>query len=340
MKRLRAKPSRRAWQAASTACRGPVGRRQAPCHVTRSALPQGLITVTSHGLTSATADASVQFITSQATSRIDDSLRTWVSSNGGYIHTSLRLVDVASCGCRGIVATAPISFADAAEQPVIIVPESLYLSSDGARELLAAADSQRSGFGLFRSKPEPLPGTVAVALALAVERARGEDSFWRPYVASLPSEVQCGWALHGSQLASILEELEARGIDRAKGWADEVRQARAGVERWARRAVEQYGKLLPAKVDVDDMVWAMSQVGLRDGAGLPCVRRWKFATWRAAADRHVPGPPSHRGIAEHTPSTATHSAHKLQIGHVFHNLGRPVTLACWSEAGALPLLRS
>ncbi len=261
MKCLRAKPSRRAAQAASTACRGPIGRCRTPCHVTRLASPQGLTTVTSHGLTSTTADASVQFTTSQATSSIDDKLRAWVSSNGGNIHSSLRLVDVASCGCRGVVATAPISFAEAAEQPVLIVPERLYLSSDVAREILRAADSRRTGFGLFRSKPEPLPGTVAVALALAVERARGEDSFWRPYVASLPIEVQCGWALNGSQLTSVLEELEARGMDGARGWADEARQARAGVERWARRAVEQYGKLLPVKVDVDDMVWAMSQVG-------------------------------------------------------------------------------
>ena len=62
-------------------------------------------------------------------------LRSWIKSKGGAIHPHLRLVELAPCGCRGIIATAPIE----ANRPAVQIPLTCRLTPAVALELLQPA---------------------------------------------------------------------------------------------------------------------------------------------------------------------------------------------------------
>jgi hypothetical protein len=62
-------------------------------------------------------------------------LRSWIKSKGGAIHPNLRLVEHAPCGCRGIVATAPIE----GNRPVVQIPLTCRLTPAVALDLLQPA---------------------------------------------------------------------------------------------------------------------------------------------------------------------------------------------------------
>lgn len=57
-----------------------------------------------------------------ATRAVERSLREWITAHGGFIHTSIRLTDNAPCGCRGVVASSPLTREDV-EDPILVVPE-------------------------------------------------------------------------------------------------------------------------------------------------------------------------------------------------------------------------
>ncbi len=76
--------------------------------------------------TSTVAAAATQPTTNDSsrssTSNDLQALRSWLASEGGYLHPSLVLVDVAPCGCRGVVAGGgPVTLADLEEGGPLVV---------------------------------------------------------------------------------------------------------------------------------------------------------------------------------------------------------------------------
>jgi len=48
--------------------------------------------------------------------------------------------------------------------------------------------------------------TELLALYMAMERRRGEASFWAPYIRSLPLQVPCAWAMKPNVAAAALKQ--------------------------------------------------------------------------------------------------------------------------------------
>ncbi|GIL45864.1 hypothetical protein Vafri_3000 [Volvox africanus] len=184
---------------------------------------------------------------------VDASLRSWIQIHGGAVGKTLRLVDNAPCGCRGIITTASLPSELVQAVPLILVPESLYMTTDNARKLLQPLESKRFGLSFWHKE---LPGAVQLAVLLAMERRRGEDSFWAPYIRSLPSDVPCAWALCDDDLQKMLAALGPGAED----WSHAVAAARSSVHQRAEHAVKRYGKHLLAELSVEDVVWALGQV--------------------------------------------------------------------------------
>jgi hypothetical protein len=187
---------------------------------------------------------------------VDVSLRSWIHSHGGAVWSSLRVTDNAPCGCRGVITTAALTVEHARTSPLILVPEKLYMTTDDARELLQKLDLKRTGLSFWRHE---LPGAVQLAVLLALERQRGEASFWAPYIRSLPPVVPCAWALPQEQLRAALEALGPGAED----WGPAVDAAQAVMCKRAEHAVKQYGKHLPGELSVEDVAWALGQVRYR-----------------------------------------------------------------------------
>ncbi|KAG2432957.1 hypothetical protein HXX76_008685 [Chlamydomonas incerta] len=217
-----------------------------------------------------------------------------MTAHGGFVHPSIRLTDNAPCGCRGVVAASQLTHEDVESEPLIVVPERLYLTADDARAVLRQLDAklQRSGSnggspssprgpaapgpggGLFsglrlplwgvgggRSRADlnssqALPAVAQLGLLVAVERARGEQSFWAPYIRSLPAAPSCAWALPPQQLRAALAAVGPA----AAGWEAAVERARGGVYGRAEAVVRMYGRHLDVELDVEDVVWGMGQV--------------------------------------------------------------------------------
>ncbi|EFJ52359.1 hypothetical protein VOLCADRAFT_116001 [Volvox carteri f. nagariensis] len=127
------------------------------------------------------------------------------------------------------------------------------MTTDHARQLLQPLESKRFGLSFWRKE---LPGAVQLALLLAVERQRGDRSFWAPYIRSLPAAVPCAWALSDQDLRLALAAVGPG----AEGWEQAVSVARRGVYQRAEHVVQRYGKHLPVELSVDDVTWALGQV--------------------------------------------------------------------------------
>ena len=117
-------------------------------------------------------------------------LASFVRRHGGRVHRSLALADPAPCGSRGLVAAQPIPETDARTGPLVVVPASLEINAARARTAMANVP----GIGELDN------GAVVVLwlAALDAERRRSrEDTFWGPYLRSLPQdilELPNGWA--------------------------------------------------------------------------------------------------------------------------------------------------
>jgi hypothetical protein len=182
-----------------------------------------------------------------------DRLREWVEAHGGAVHPALRLADRASCGARGLVAAAPLP----PDAPAIAVPEALLLTTDAGAERLGLPPAAAAGF-------DALPVELQLALLLATERARGEASFWAPFLATLPPRPPCAWAMPAAELDAALAGLGARATG---GWraavADAARAVAVGVERALAAAAPRGGGALSAA----ELRWALGQVASRSYGG-------------------------------------------------------------------------
>jgi len=110
----------------------------------------------------------------------------WIRDHGGYVHESLRVVEEAPCGARGVVTTENL----APGTPLFIVPEHLYITCQDARRVLGLT------FKLRRNLPDldQLPNSLQLAILVAAERAKGATSRWYPYLNSLPQQPCNIWA--------------------------------------------------------------------------------------------------------------------------------------------------
>ncbi|KXZ46517.1 hypothetical protein GPECTOR_43g954 [Gonium pectorale] len=127
------------------------------------------------------------------------------------------------------------------------------MTTDDARQLLSPLGAKRFTLSFWQRE---LPAVVQLAILLAVERRRGDESFWAPYIRSLPDYVPCAWAWGDQELGGALAALGPW----AAGWEPAVASARRGVRQRAEEAVKRYGRHLPGGVAIDDVVWAMGQV--------------------------------------------------------------------------------
>ncbi|KAG2501281.1 hypothetical protein HYH03_001083 [Edaphochlamys debaryana] len=138
------------------------------------------------------------------------------------------------------------------------------MTTDQAREMLSSLAAVRSDLA---GGAKELPAAAQLGLLLAVERRRGDDSFWAPYIRSLPDDVPCGWALSKQQLTATLDALRPTLGARLEGWAPAAERAGKGVEAVAEAAVKRYGRHLEGDLDVADVVWGMGQVLSRSFGG-------------------------------------------------------------------------
>lgn len=164
------------------------------------------------------------------------------------------------------MATEAISRSEAAQRPMIAVPEALLLTTEVATErlgpLLAEARQperrrRQPWWALGRQQQQDgdrLDPTLLLALLLATERGKGPASYWQPYIAALPEEPPCGWALGESDLAAALATLGRQ----ADGWEPLVRAAAAAVQQQCDAAAGAYGPALG--VTAADVRWALGQV--------------------------------------------------------------------------------
>lgn len=55
---------------------------------------------------------------------------------------------------------------------------------------------------------QDLDAVLPLALFLAHERNKGQDSFWQPYLALLPEQPGCAWLMPPAQLSDALEAVQ------------------------------------------------------------------------------------------------------------------------------------
>ena len=84
------------------------------------------------------------------------------------------------------------------------VPQKLYMTvPDANKRLSGRATMARLPF-------HRLSGFDKLAFFLAFERRRGERSFWYPYIAALPDDNPCAWALTDSELESTIAAFDPK----------------------------------------------------------------------------------------------------------------------------------
>ena len=55
---------------------------------------------------------------------------------------------------------------------------------------------------------QDLDAVLPLALFLASERNKGQDSFWQPYLGLLPEQPGCAWLMAPAQLAEALKTVK------------------------------------------------------------------------------------------------------------------------------------
>jgi hypothetical protein len=169
------------------------------------------------------------------------------------------------------VAADNISLQTTQQQPLIAVPERLLMTCEvAARQLGQVVQRERPERRWWmprKQQQQQLPdSTLLLALLVASERAKGKSSAWAPYIASLPDDAPCVWALDQQQLDAELAQLGSM----AKGWAPKVQAAAAGVQRTAEAAAAAWGAELG--LTAADVRWGLGQVMSRSyGSGESCT---------------------------------------------------------------------
>ncbi|KAI9366062.1 hypothetical protein DFJ73DRAFT_806937 [Zopfochytrium polystomum] len=217
-------------------------------------------------------------------------LLAWATSNGANItNLSLTLTPTPSNPTlRGAIVTAPLTPGDsiASLPPALILSESVARASPLGRTLAAflkrhphrLADLQTTPSAASASAPQRDPylaGVLVLAAFLASERARGEASFWWPYIASLPDKfgLPLEWPrevrerlLGRSAVAFVVEAREGqlrRGVEVVNDALEEEES------RKREKRVKTVGKAARVEMDggwrikFEDMLWAYSVVASR-----------------------------------------------------------------------------
>ena len=173
------------------------------------------------------------------------------------------------------MAAEPIPLHEAAQHPLVAIPESLLMTADAAQQRLGPALARQQQQAarrrpwwqllppLAQQQRRQLDPTLLLALLLASERRKGAASFWAPYIAALPEEVPCGWALAPDQLTAALGALGPQ----AAAWRAPVEAAAASVAQRCEAAAAAYGQELGG-LGAEELRWALGQVVSRCfGAG-------------------------------------------------------------------------
>ena len=163
------------------------------------------------------------------------------------VHPSIELVDVAGCGARGLVINQSLDLDSITGVPLILLPEDLVISSDVAR----------AGFISYEKKGAApmadLDDASALALLISHEfTVDSENSFYRPYLDSLPSRPSCAW-LNPSLADQDLESMVAKGrlsAEESLKWRQEVERYRISMEAHAEAVSNRYKSLFPITPDL------------------------------------------------------------------------------------------
>ncbi|GIL76511.1 hypothetical protein Vretimale_6026 [Volvox reticuliferus] len=133
-----------------------------------------------------------------------DALRRWIQDHGGFVHESISVTSATQCGSRGLVANAAIGLDQLEAGSLVVVPRALHLDNGAAVAAVCPQLGSGTRQDAFR---EQLGQLQQVACCLAVERAKGSESFWLPYVRTLPGMPPNPWLLTDADLAEVLEEM-------------------------------------------------------------------------------------------------------------------------------------
>ncbi len=100
-----------------------------------------------------------------------------------------------------------------------------------------------------------------LAVMLAHERLEGPDSFYEPYVSSLPISAPCAWSMPAEELDAKLDALRARLGERGvEAWRGEVQRNRSAMQRHAEGAESRYRRHLGSSFTAEAFFWAMGMV--------------------------------------------------------------------------------
>eukprot|EP00193_Tetraselmis_chui_P015526 CAMPEP_0177778182 /NCGR_PEP_ID=MMETSP0491_2-20121128/15810_1 /TAXON_ID=63592 /ORGANISM="Tetraselmis chuii, Strain PLY429" /LENGTH=265 /DNA_ID=CAMNT_0019297423 /DNA_START=342 /DNA_END=1140 /DNA_ORIENTATION=+ len=188
---------------------------------------------------------------------------------GGFVHEGIAVSYDTKCGDRGVVAVDEIPLEEAERCPLVIIPTSLYLSTDSATEILNGALGNDGrllkDFGRLR-KDEQL------AMLLAHERSKGGYSFYAPYIDMLPSKPPCAWLMDEEELDAKFQHLrESRKLD-CGTFRDLVTSTRSAMAKQSDTLAVRFGREL--SITSADIVWAMGQVlsrcfgNIQEGVGM------------------------------------------------------------------------
>lgn len=167
-------------------------------------------------------------------------------------------------------------------QPLISIPKKLHLDNQRAMLIL---DESLGGEGLHSE----LSQVQSVALALAIERRRSEGSFYRAYLASLPSNPPCPWlyiSLADTDEA-ILRVISNNGVREGlwlkaeNSWIGALRDSRSHFESLADEIIQVTRPssrsvrptTIASTIDIQEVLWCLAQVvsrslGSGDASGL------------------------------------------------------------------------
>ena len=154
------------------------------------------------------------------------------------------------------------------EEVLIRIPLSYQMTREVALNTLLPmipSDPQR------KDPLQELDDAALLVLLLAHERAVSRASKWMPYIASLPTEPQCGYSTHLRPY--FLDAVKAYGTELGvdtNGWPRELSKASKYAENIASGLARDYGSFIKAMEGVsvfDNLQWALCQVASRATAG-------------------------------------------------------------------------
>lgn len=154
------------------------------------------------------------------------------------------------------------------EEVLISIPLTYQMTRETALDTLLPlipSDPQR------KDPLQELDDAALLVLLLAHERAVSRASRWMPYIASLPSEAQCGYSKHlrPYYLDAVAAYSGELGIDTI-GWPRELNKASNYADKIASGLTRDYGNFIKAMDGVsvyDNLQWALCQVASRATAG-------------------------------------------------------------------------